>query len=133
MDSLSDTLVGEGYPVQFVVLSDVNAEDFVGRTDVPIFRDPTSGVQAWKELVAGFLTAFPDIHFTGDERLVDGDRVAFRWHAVATHTGPLGPVPPTGRKVAIDGLIIDHVVNGRVVERWEQMDQSLMLQQLGLA
>jgi hypothetical protein len=43
-------MVGEGYPVQFVVLSDVNAEDFIGRTDVPIFRDPTSGVKAWKEM-----------------------------------------------------------------------------------
>jgi predicted ester cyclase len=52
---------------------------------------------------------------------------------VGTHTGPLGPVPPTGRRIEIDGLIIDHVADGRVVERWEQFDQSVMLRQLGLA
>jgi len=35
--------------------------------------------------------------------------------------------------MAIDGLILDHVVGGKVQERWEQWDQSIMLQQLGLA
>ena len=57
---------------------------------------PLRGVGAWKELVAGMLAAFPDLHFTMEGQLVDGDRVAHRWHATGTHTGPLGPVPPTG-------------------------------------
>jgi uncharacterized protein with von Willebrand factor type A (vWA) domain len=35
--------------------------------------------------------------------------------------------------LALDGLILDHVVGGKVRERWEQWDQSLMLQQLGFA
>jgi predicted ester cyclase len=34
--------------------------------------------------------------------------------------------------VEISGLIVDHVAHGRVVERWEQIDQSLMMRQLGL-
>jgi predicted ester cyclase len=55
-----------------------------------------------------------------------------RWHATGTHTQPLGEVPATGRSVAIDGLILDHVRGGKVAERWEQWDQSVMLQQLGL-
>jgi predicted ester cyclase len=42
-------------------------------------------------------------------------------------------VPPTGKAVAIDGLILDRVVGSKVQERWEQWDQSIMLQQLGLA
>lgn len=46
---LSTDLVAEGYPVQFVVLSDINATDFVGRTSVPIFRDPSSNRAAWSE------------------------------------------------------------------------------------
>jgi len=94
---------------------------------------PLRGVGAWKELVAGMLAAFPDLHFTMEDQLVDGDRVAHRWHATGTHTGPLGPVPPTGKAMAIDGLILDRVVGGKVQERWEQWDQSIMLQQLGLA
>lgn len=50
---LSDALVGEGYAVQFVVLSDVNATDFVGRTDVPIFRDPAPGRPTWGQMEPG--------------------------------------------------------------------------------
>jgi hypothetical protein len=52
---------------------------------------------------------------------------------IAGHTGPLGPAPATGKRVAVDGLILDRVVGGKVQERWEQFDQSLMLQQLGFA
>jgi hypothetical protein len=35
--------------------------------------------------------------------------------------------------MALDGLILDRMAEGKVRERWEQWDQSLMLQQLGLA
>lgn len=94
---------------------------------------PIRGLAAWKEFIAGLLTAFPDLHFTIEEQLTDGPRVAIRWHATGTHRGPLGPVPPTGRSVSLDGLIIDHLEGGKVAERWEQWDQSCMLQQLGLA
>jgi len=94
---------------------------------------PLRGVGPWKDLVSGLLQAFPDLHFTIDEQLVQGSRVAFRWHATGTHGGPLGAAPATGKAIAIDGLTIDHVVDGKVQERWEQWDQSVMLQQLGFA
>ena len=94
---------------------------------------PLEGLGPWKELVGGLLAAFPDMRFTVEEQVIQGDRVAFRWRAVGTHTGPLGAAPPTGKPVALDGLIVDHLENGKVKERWEQWDQSLMLQQLGFA
>ena len=94
---------------------------------------PLRGVGEWKAFVGGMLNAFPDLHFTMDDQVVQGDRVAFRWHATGTHKGPLGPAPATGKKVAIDGLIVDRVADGKVQERWEQFDQTLMLQQLGFA
>ena len=96
-------------------------------------EEPLRGVGPWKELMAGFLRAFPDLHLTVEDQLVQGDRVAFRWHATGTHTGPLGAAPPTGKPVALDGLIIDRLAGGKVRERWEQWDQSVMLQQLGFA
>jgi predicted ester cyclase len=95
--------------------------------------EPFRGVGPWQEFMAGMLRAFPDFHLTVEDQVVQGDLVAFRWRGAGTHTGPLGPVPATGKRVAIDGLILDRVVGGKVQERWEQFDQSLMLQQLGLA
>jgi predicted ester cyclase len=41
--------------------------------------------------------------------------------------------PATGKRVAVDGVILDRVVAGKMQERWEQFDQSLMLQQPGFA
>ena len=95
--------------------------------------EPLRGVGAFKELVGGMLAAFPDLRFTVEDQLVQGDRATFRWRATGTHSGPLGAVPPTGKPVAIEGIVIDRIVDGKVQERWEQWDQSLMLQQLGLA
>lgn len=98
-------------------------------TGVP---DALVGVAAWKAFVQGFLTAFPDIQFTMKEQVMNGNMVAMRWAAKGTHTGPLGPLPPTGRIVSIDGLLMDRIENGKVVERWEQFNQPVMLQQLGV-
>lgn len=63
---------------------------------------------------------------------VSGDKVATRWTAVGTHTGPLGDSQPSGNKAKFEGLILDRVVEGQVVERWEQWDQMGMLQQIGI-
>jgi len=116
---------------------DASAADEAFRPDCIVHvtgvAEPLRGLGQWKDFIAGFLRAFPDFHLTIEHQLIQGDLVAFRWHATGTHTGPLGPAPATGKRVAVDGLILDRVVGGKVQERWEQFDQSLMLQQLGFA
>jgi steroid delta-isomerase-like uncharacterized protein len=94
--------------------------------------DPNLSVEGFKQMVAGLLAAFPDLHFTIEDQLVSGDKVSTRWTAEGTNTGAFGEVPATGRRVHVDGLILDRVANGRVVERWEQWDQMAMMRQLGL-
>ena len=117
--------------------ADISAADAVFATDCIVhitgIAAPLEGIGAFKEFIAGMLRACPDLHFTIEDQLVQGDRAAFRWRATGTHTGPLGAAPPTGKNVSVEGLIIDRVVAGKVQERWEQWDQSLMLQQLGFA
>ena len=135
--TVSNVVEHERIWVEGLNRGDVSAADRVFATDCTVHitgvAQPIDGVAAWKEVVAGLLTAFPDLHFTIEDQLIDGPRVAIRWRATGTHRGPLGPVPPTGRSITIDGLIIDRLEGGKVAERWEQWDQSVMLQQLGLA
>jgi hypothetical protein len=50
MTTIAEELLGEGYPVEFVILSDANADDFVERTEYPIFGDSASGRPAWQEM-----------------------------------------------------------------------------------
>jgi steroid delta-isomerase-like uncharacterized protein len=89
-------------------------------------------LEEFKGMLTGFLTAFPDMHFTVEDQVMDGQKVSSRWHATATHTAPLGELPATGRSVEIDGIIIDHLEDGKVSERWEVWDQAAMMQQLGM-
>ncbi len=86
----------------------------------------------FKQMVAGLLVAFPDLQFTMEDHFVVSDKAATRWTATGTNTGALGETEATGKSVQISGLIIDHLTDGKVAERWELWDQMGMLQQLGL-
>jgi predicted ester cyclase len=115
---------------------DVSAADRVFAPDciIHITGSPERNLAlaGFKQMVVGLLAAFPGLRFTIEDQIIAGDKVATRWTAEGTHTGPLGEVRPTGKGIRIDGLILDHVVGDRVVERWEQWDQMGMMQQLGL-
>ena len=95
--------------------------------------DRNLDLAGFKQMVQGLLAAFPDLHFTVEDQVVTTEKVATRWTAVGTNSAPFNTIPATGRQVRVDGLIVDHFADGRVVERWEQWDQMGMLQQLGLA
>ena len=86
----------------------------------------------FKQMAAGLLVAFPDLHFTINDQFTSGEKVSTRWTAKGTNTGPFGEMQATGKVVEIEGLIIDYVVNGKVAKRWELWDQMSMMQQLGL-
>lgn len=116
---------------------DVSAADRVFASDCVIHingsPEPNLPVSGFKEMMRGLLGAFSDLRLTVEDQIVAGDKVATRWTAEGTHSGPLGPVPATGRRVRVSGLILDRVADGKIAERWEQWDQMAMLQQLGLA
>jgi steroid delta-isomerase-like uncharacterized protein len=116
---------------------DVSVADKVFAADCVIHingsPDRNLGVEGFKKMMAGLLAAFPDLRVTIEDQIVAGSKVATRWVAEGTNSAPFGNVPATGRRVRVDGLILDRVADGRVVERWEQWDQAGMLQQLGLA
>lgn len=115
---------------------DVSVADHVFTPDCIIHMAgspaPNLSLSGFKQMLAGLLAAFPDIQLTIEDQVITGNKVATRWTAEGTHTGPLGDIKPTGRRIRVGGLILDHVSGDRVVERWEQWDQAGMLQQLGL-
>jgi predicted ester cyclase len=55
-----------------------------------------------------------------------------RWTGSGTHTGELFGIPPTHRKVRVDGIWMLRVVDGKVAESWNCWDTLGMLQQLGV-
>ena len=89
------------------------------------------GPDEFKPFVDNIRGAIPDTHVTIDDILADSDRVAVRVTLQGTHTGHGLGVPPTGRKVSIQGIIIVRLVDGRIREGWNSSDQLGLLRQIG--
>jgi len=81
---------------------------------------------------AGFAAAFPDRKVAIEDLIAVGDRVVARAVLHATHSGPLGSIAPTGRKVRLASTIVYRFEQGRVAEEWEIFDKLGMYQQIGV-
>jgi steroid delta-isomerase-like uncharacterized protein len=103
-----------------------------------IFHDPNvpggkfEGPQGYKQFVEIYRTAFPDVHFTIDDQIADGDKVVTRWSATGTQKGALMGIPPTNKRSTVTGMDIGRFENGKLVESWASYDMLGMLQQLGV-
>lgn len=85
-----------------------------------------------RQATAMFLRAVPDLRVTIEDIIADGDRVAVRFTSRGTQRGAFGPIPPTGRQIAVSSYLIARVADGKIVEQWGLDDQLGMLGQLGL-
>lgn len=115
----------------FSGLDDLVAPSYVERGAPPGVTLPP-GPDGVRALLGMFHAAFPDLHITVDDMFGEGDRVAARTTARGTHTGPLGPLPPTGKKVAVPAILILRIVDGKLADRWEVYDEMSMMRQLGV-
>lgn len=90
------------------------------------------GPEGSKMLITAYRSAFPDLHFTIEEQIAEGNTVVTRWTAHGTHNGELAGIPATGKRTTVVGVGIDRVENGKIVESWGTFDQFGMMQQLGV-
>jgi steroid delta-isomerase-like uncharacterized protein len=93
---------------------------------------PSPDREGLKKHVAMIRQGFPDLNVRVEDILVDGDRVAARTKVTGTHEGTFAGLPPTNKQVAIDGMDLVRVVDGKLVEHWGLMDAMEMMQQLGV-
>jgi steroid delta-isomerase-like uncharacterized protein len=93
---------------------------------------PSIGPEAQKQRSAMLLSAFPDVQFTIEDMVAEGDNVAVRWVMRATHQGAFAGIPATGRQVAMSGITIYRLTDGKIGEAWSTFDQLGLLHQLGM-
>ncbi len=100
-----------------------------------IYHSPATGElkgEAYKKLFASMLNAFPNGRFTVSDEVAEDDKVVIRWSFTGTHKGQLMGIAPTGKPVAFTGMSITRILDGKIVEVWEEWDSLGMMQQLGL-
>ncbi len=93
---------------------------------------PARGRAAMAQFLAETRAAFPDWHVEIADLVVEGNLAAVRWHGQVTHAGPFRGIPATGRCIAVSGINLYHVSEGRIAAEWEQTDSLGMLQQMGV-
>ena len=100
-------------------------------THIPAWGMPNTRL-GLKQLIAGFRTAFPDLHCTIEDEIYVADKVAAHWTLRGTHQGLFFGNQPTGRPVLVQGIIFARIENDQIAENWTLIDQIGMLQQLGI-
>lgn len=90
------------------------------------------GLTEAKHLCALIRAAFPDVRYTLENLVAEGDKVVLRWSAHATHKGGFMGVAPTGKQVTMSGTVTFLIREGRVQEEWSHWDALGLLQQVGV-
>jgi steroid delta-isomerase-like uncharacterized protein len=81
--------------------------------------------------MAAFHTAFPDLHFTIEDMVAEGDEVVVRWSLRGTRLGNYQGRPPTGKPVSVTGISPFRLADGKIQEITVSMDRLGLSQQLG--
>lgn len=99
--------------------------------------DPWDGAtlsrNGFKERLLASRAPFPDLRFEIAETIADGDCVAIAWRMLGTQTQPMGPIPATGRAIAVQGMTMYYFRDGRLTGHRQLVDRMAVVQQLGLA
>ncbi|WP_437826067.1 ester cyclase [Sorangium sp. So ce1153] len=111
------------------VLDELLAPGYVNHT--PSTPDPPPGPGGLKPIVAAFRVAFPDLRFTVEDLIAEGDRVAVRVRMEGTQDGPLFGVAATHRHVSVEQVNIELFRGGKIVEHWRVTDELGLMRQLG--
>ena len=98
----------------------------------PALPAPVRGIEGIKGFIATYRAGLPDIHFTIEDVVAEGDRVVWRWTARATHLGTLMGIPPTGKQTTVTGVVITRFANEKWAEDHLHWDTLGMLQALGV-
>ena len=109
-------------------IDELYSSDWVGHTPSGEIKGP----EVFKQMNAASRPALPDLLFTFDDIIAEGDIVAARYTMTATHKGELFGVPATGKRISLKAAFFYRLENGKIAETFEYTDQLALFQQLGV-
>jgi predicted ester cyclase len=105
------------------------AIDYVDHSPLP---GQAPGAAGHKEAVATIRSAFPDLYLILEDIFCEGDKVALYYTMQGTHRGQFMGTPPTNKPFSVTGMINVRIAEGKVVERWANLDTLGLMKQLGV-
>jgi steroid delta-isomerase-like uncharacterized protein len=76
--------------------------------------------------------AMPDLSYSEEDMMAEGNKVVTRYTARGTHRGTFMGIPATGKQIVIRGVQINRLVDGKIAETWDFMDYLGLMTQLGV-
>jgi predicted ester cyclase len=123
--------------VDFINTADLKlAEELVGAETllhVPGQPEPVRGPAGYVSVVTNLRRGLPDIQWTLEESIIEGDVIAARFSVRGTHLGTFFGVAPTGKKVTFHGMAIYRLAQGKLVSEAASPDLLGLMRQLGVA
>ena len=98
---------------------------------VPGQPEPLRGPAGYLAVIAMMRGGFPDIQWTLEDMVAEGDKVAARFMMRGTHHGTFFGVPPTGKPIKVQAINFYRLNDGQIVEEHGQPDMLGLLQQIG--
>ena len=96
------------------------------------FPGISPGIEGMRQTYAIIHSAFANIHVTIDDMIAEGDKIVARFTATGIHKGEFMGIPPTGKEFSIMEIRIYRITDGKIVEQWGLLDESSLMQQLGV-
>jgi steroid delta-isomerase-like uncharacterized protein len=90
-----------------------------------------AGAAGLKQFIQNLRTGFPDWNCTIEDTMAAGDQVMVRYLCSGTHTGEWNGLPPTGKPIQFQSMIVHRIADGKVAEDWSEYDSLGWMQQLG--
>jgi steroid delta-isomerase-like uncharacterized protein len=124
-----------GFADEVITRGDIEAaaqyvwEDVIEQVPLP---GQGPGLEGLKDILRAMRTGFPDIVFSIQEQIAEGDKVASRFEWTGTHNGEFLGIPATGRPVRVWGIVIDRLEDGRIKDTRIIMDTLGLMGQLGV-
>jgi steroid delta-isomerase-like uncharacterized protein len=98
---------------------------------IPTLPEPVRGHDGIRAFVTGLRTGFPDLRFSVERHVAEGNKVGARWYIEGTHNGPFLGMPPTGNHIKDQGVDLFVFSGGKIMEIWVNENDLGLMKQLG--
>ena len=90
-----------------------------------------NGIEEYKQVYGMYLSAMGESRIKVEKLIAEGDFVMSQARIQGIHNGPLGDIPPTGNEITLGIFTVFRLVDGKIAEEWEIMEELAMMIQLG--
>src|SRR5256885_9991697 len=109
-------------------IDEIFSDGYVDHSAPPGSPPGKAGVRMIPTMFRG---AFPDLHFSIESLIGEGDVVASRVVGTGTHQGNFMGTPASGKHATWGSFGFFRVANGKIVEHWGMPDLLGLMQQIG--